>query len=920
MHPSIVRSHTAPFSLSFSFLVDFSIFAKTNAMDILLKPDSLSLSGNINHFVISSTVEVVFRLKRHGSNIPLVLHSYTPDGTGRIDIDPTDILLPLLKFHLRDVTEIYRQEDLVGRFTAEIEPIDTKQAVIIPFTVLRAGIDHFSDVATNFLRTNFLTWQPNIKPVTYYTPEFLSYYAVEDARVKCTAHLDRKDTPEVKTIELGLLSAGDAWTIPVQYAIMAGKFKENPLFYDIFIEDLSGNRLTYIQRYYPTDLHSEEELWVLFENSLGGIDTFRAYGNATNTAKHTHNIAEIEGIAEEYRVDTEREFKKNTGHLGRRERQWLLDFFPSLAKFIYVGSYIRRIVLTDSDVTYSERETPSGYSFTYKYADAKPFLNLQRTEPLTELSIQVPDVGSFTLAPRLVELPALPLSEGALFPVQSPYSGQWQTTNAQALATYITHAIVNSYKGDGSVGHTHSNINTLNALTQLGRYLLLNAQKVHAGYADQAGQAIALEKESVDWQKILRRDVPDTAEALITFLNGLKTAAGIESTNFDAVGETGFALSRREDGKYRLSIGDLVVWGKAVFNELEKRKLSFVGGNMVFSPAGSKIVKVVPVDAYGYPAADDSTTAAWRCFFFQDDGTTATTNTWEAGDQARCHTSNIKPGVYKNVANKDYWRRVVTVGADFIDLSKDDCSSGSDIPEVGDTIVQMGSRTNPDRQSLIYITISGDDAPAIAWYAGVNGYTLKGKRTAIISPGKVEFSTQFFRLVSGSGTTVPMVADRGRWLPTETYAYYDRVSHAGALWLCVAPSGKVVTSEPKPGNIEWLLQVEKGDPGSAAVELRLDIVRGDLFYREGQGFVAELKATVMQGDTDLTPTLHPSQMVWTRETEDAVGDKEWNARHRAQTDRLSLSTDDLVGSTAIVFTLYRKDGTPSAAHTLSFSG
>ena len=113
---------------------------------------------------------------------------------------------------------------------------------------------------------------------------------------------------------------------------------------------------------------------------------------------------------------------------------------------------------------------------------------------------------------------------------------------------------------------------------------------------------------------------------------------------------------------------------------------------------------------------------------------------------------------------------------------------------------------------------------------------------------------------------------------------------------------------------------EKGDPGSAAVELRLDIVRGDLFYREGQGFVAELKATVMQGDTDLTPTLHPSQMVWTRETEDAVGDKEWNARHRAQTDRLSLSTDDLVGSTAIVFTLYRKDGTPSAAHTLSFSG
>ena len=49
-----------------------------------------------------------------------------------------------------------------------------------------------------------------------------------------------------------------------------------------------------------------------------------------------------------------------------------------------------------------------------------------------------------------------------------------------------------------------------------------------------------------------------------------------------------------------------------------------------------------------------------------------------------------------------------------------------------------------------------------------------------------------------------------------------------------------------------------------------------------------------------------------------MGDKEWNARHQDKTDRLTITTDDLVANTAIVFTLYNKDGTPSASETISF--
>ena len=867
-------------------------------MDILLKPDILSLLGNINHFIVSSNVEVVFRLVQEPDGKAILEHGYTPDVDNRIDIDLTETLSPLFKFDLRDVSEPYRQDGIVHKFAAELTPAGGL-AMRVEFTVLRGGVDRFSEAASSFLRANFLTWQPNTKPVTYHTPEFLTYYATSDCTLRCEAHVEHDGAKETKKLELATLQGGHAWTIPVQYAIIAGKLGENPLYYDIFVEDTQGNRLTYVQRYYPTDIRSEEETWILFENSLGGLDTFRAFGKTTKTAKHTHNVAEIEGISEEYRVDTTREFKKNTGHLDRRERQWLLDFFPSLAKYVYIGTYLRRIVLTESEVTCAERELPTGYSFTYKYADAKPYLNLPRTEPVHELNICVPQSESFTLAPRLVEFPAQPLSEGALFPVQSPYSNEWRTTSAESLTAYITRAIVAGYKNDGAVGHTHANIGTLDALTQMGRYLLLNAKKIAAGQADAADMAKALDEKSADWHKILRKDIPD-----------------------DPINEAGFGLGHGASGRWKLSIPDLVVWGKATFNELEKRKLSFVGGNMVFSSSGSKIVKVQWLDAYGLITADETQCKVYRCFFFQDDGTTATTNLWEKDDQARCQTFNVRNDVYRNVANKNYWRRVVAVGEDYVDLSREDCAADSDVPAIGDTLVQMGHRTKPERQSMIQILVSGDDAPAIVWYAGINGYTLEGKRTAIVSPARVEFNTQLFRLVSGSGAKVAMVADRGYWRQTDTYAYYDRVSHDGSLWLCVAPEGKKVISEPKLGNDEWQRQVsrgEKGEQGEAALELHLDIVRGDMFYREGQGFVAELKATVMKGNADITASLHPSQLVWSRESEDVAGDKDWNAKHREKTDRVEITTDDLTeGNTAIVFTLYNIDGTSHAKEAMEF--
>ena len=475
-----------------------------------------------------------------------------------------------------------------------------------------------------------------------------------------------------------------------------------------------------------------------------------------------------------------------------------------------------------------------------------------------------------------------------------------------------------------------------------------------------AAQATELIKNYTDI-RFLSKLTPDTAQELITFLKGVAfgNGAGIDgegnallksafleilkSYDFSSTTESGFGFTKRKDGKYQLSVTDLIVWGKAVFNELEIRRLSYVGGNMVFSSCGSKIKKVVPVDRDGnemedhveyltaggrlipsngkvlaynkkvftkrvkmfskggkylpvngkvYGSYDENETidaAAYRCYFYQDDGTTATMNLWQSGDQARCQTFNIKDGKYKGVSNRHYWRLVKKVGEDYIDLSATDCEAGSDIPQAGDSLVQFGSRTDTDRMSLIYVVVNGDDAPAIIWYDGVNSYTLKNKRTAIVSPKEVEFRTRLFKLVNDAGVKVTNVCDRGRWVQGEEYYYYDRVSHDGRLWLCIAPEGEVVTEIPSISSDKWLLQVDKGND-----TIKVDVAVEAGSIKDGKGSVT-LKGTVYKGGKDITDDIASGSVYWERVSSDVLSDERWNKAHLNIGRRITIQATEVKG-------------------------
>ena len=680
-------------------------------MDIILKPDSLSLTGSMNHFIISSTQEVTFILKYADSNEIIVQHTYTPNKAKRIEIDLENIVTPLLSFQLQESTTIYRQPNIAREFLVNL--IEDKTAVqeSWQFTVLRAGIDNFADTALSWLKRNFLTWQPTVKPVTYYTPEFLSYYAVEDCVAKCRAYIEENGSYVQSDLELGSLSHGKVWTMPMQYGVIAGKLGKMPSYYDVWVEDAAGTRLTYIQRYYASDIRSEEEQWVLFENSLGGIDTFRAYGDAENTAKHTHNVAEIENDSEEYRVDTVREYKKNTGFLSKEERKWLLDFFPSLGKFLYTGNYVRRIVVTESDVSWQTKDLPSSYTFTYKYADARPYLNITRSEDAAPamLDIKIPDVGSFTIAPRLVELERLPLSSGALFPVQSPYSDKWNITTAEAILEWFSREVTNAYKGDGAFGHRHDNMSVLRALDRIGGYLTLDAQKILAGLADEAKSARTLDPKSVDWEKIVRTDKDTIVNALTTFMKGIVFGKSVR-------GESGMSIYQDEQGSWHIDAEYLHVHRKLTAEEVEIMKTSHIKGKVVNS-AGSFVVSKI-----------EKIVDAWRCYFRQQDSDGRRVyNSMRVNDLALCETFNLIDA-NGQLANHYWHRRVVAVGTDYVDIADntnaDDYASGSDVPQVGDEVVQLGHLTDEARQSAIIQSAAGEDAPYFKIIKGINSFTL----------------------------------------------------------------------------------------------------------------------------------------------------------------------------------------------------
>jgi len=485
-------------------------------------PDALSLAGNLKTFKISSTESVQFRLLKGG--VELLSQRYEPGADGVLEIDVKAVVFASLAYTMNSANA-YVQSAIAANFIGEVD------GASFPFRAVRGGVANLADTDSNWLRSHFLTWQPKVKPVTYYSPEWLTYYGVQEATIKLLATFDGGAT---QSITLASVPAGSTVTVNVQYASIAGRLGNTyPVHYKVWAESTAGSRLTDEQFYTYSEVQSDDEQWYLFENSLGGMDTFRAYGFNNFDGSHTHNIAEFGEIYKEYDVETERIYNKNTGYLDEYARAWLLDFFPSRGKFIHEDNAIRKIVVTDSDVKYASSDLPSAYSFSYKFADKTEYLNLIRNESEIPSNIVIPNVDSpdFTFPPRLAELPRILLTEGVLIPAFDSSSPTATVTTFGEIKQVIVGAALDAMPTTGAPG-TGTMVLLLpssDTATEPSDITVFTSKRT----MEEITKAI----ESIPASptgNFLRKDAEDTASEQISFEKGIKIGNAIFTWDIEA--------------------------------------------------------------------------------------------------------------------------------------------------------------------------------------------------------------------------------------------------------------------------------------------------------------------------------------------------------------------------------------------------
>jgi hypothetical protein len=222
-------------------------------------------------------------------------------------------------------------------------------------------------------------------------------------------------------------------------------------------------------------------------------------------------------------------------------------------------------------------------------------------------------------------------------------------------------------------------------------------------------QTSELIKNYVD-PRFLRKNIPDTAQEVITFLKGIEFGDDFVKDS------SGAGIYKDDNGQWHIDTDYLHARKKLTAEEVEVMKTSHIKGKVVNSAGGFVISKIDRIVGY------------WRCYFRQEDADGRRIyNSMRVDDLALCETFNLIDA--GGQLSNHYWhRRVTAVGTDYVDIADntkaEDYASGSDVPQVGDEVVQLGNLTVKERQSAIIQSAAGEGSPYFKIIKGINSFTL----------------------------------------------------------------------------------------------------------------------------------------------------------------------------------------------------
>ena len=382
----------------------------------------------------------------------------------------------------------------------------------------------------------------------------------------------------------------------------------------------------------------------------------------------------------------------------------------------------------------------------------------------------------------------------------------------------------------------------------------------------------------------LRKDKEDTANELITFLKGL------------LIGKNGSGITVLENGMSQAVVDYLYVKVKAVFDELEVKKKTYVGGEQVISHAGMKCNRVDELDA------------VYRCYFKEEEDGIEIENQFTPGSLAIAQECNIKTGVSHHVGNRYYWRLVTAVGENYIDLSKTVCDPNveNDVPVAGDDIVGLGHKTDMTRQAAIILSSVNEVSPSIIMYQGINDFTLTGKDVISFdfdrSTGKARMKVY--------GDTYIGDKDRGTYIE---YTQDKGVDIKGVFHIEKGTTGwKNVEGLPEEiQSAADLAQKAQDAIDNAAV--------GSVNLLRNSGFTGDYESETLSSDTQLSADteLYSKQLKYWTGMATVSADSEAVSGYSAAIGSLSQSVSLIKGESYVIS--YKAKGTSVSVSCGSFS-
>ena len=309
--------------------------------------------------------------------------------------------------------------------------------------------------------------------------------------------------------------------------------------------------------------------------------------------------------------------------------------------------------------------------------------------------------------------------------------------------------------------------------------------------------------------RYIRKDQEDETQFLTKFLGGIKVAKNLTLGDFITNMQGGYI-----DEKGRAELESLVLRSELIVPAIRYNYMTYFEGYNLISPGGGLKIKD---------------------FVDNGDGSWTVTPDLEDGQPCGQYVDDILLGYWHDKsASGDFagFRKVqfrVTevdyIAKTFVMVPRPETTA---VPAKEMKLGQTGNFTNTERQTYIVIdtrdgnncitffdnanTWDPEPAQMKSWLGKKKGMKVQGldcdNYSAVLQ--NILMTGLIFQVDEITGESVRVPLDKGAW-EAGPHAYFDRVSHNGALWLCVNPKG--TESEPADNNPDWLKQVAEGQRG-----------------------------------------------------------------------------------------------------------